>query len=61
MLYTIRQTCINHKTGERRTYIPKQRWQTQRGAQRAAERCAWKYCPDGKAIICEYSAEVIPA
>jgi hypothetical protein len=61
MPYTIRQTYINHQTGERREIQIKNTWQTERGAQRAADRLSWSFCPDGKTIISESNAEVIPA
>ncbi|WP_157205419.1 hypothetical protein [Methylomonas koyamae] len=60
MSYTIRQTYINHRTGESWTRLLKRRWKTLRGAEKAAQAFyRWVTMPDGKARTEESYAEVV--
>lgn len=60
MKYAIRQTYTDHVTGKHWTRVPKKRWLTRRGAEKAAQRdYAWVTMPDGKTVTNESSAEVI--
>lgn len=60
-MFGIRQTYINHQTGERWTRVAKRRWKTERGALKAAATIAysWVCMPDGKTRTEESSAQVI--
>lgn len=60
MCYAIRQTYINHRTGESWTRILKRRWKTLRGAEKAAQAFyRWVTMPDGKTRTEESDAEII--
>ena len=59
-MYAIRQTYTNYRTGEHWVRVPKKRWKTVRGAEKAAQEFyRWITKPDGKTATDESDAVVI--